>query len=168
MDTCIGRIALELDAVIRILRMLLMEDVFPAIIPIYKVRSVHTSLESGSLCILLSWSSCYFSGTRFTFISGLSCWQKLHIVRVYDFMLFLWIERLFMVLDDSFCNFAGIFFFVVRDCLLWVRVRYKSIWASKCSSTLMSAWRSKNYKIFITCLTATVELSWESLKKLSL
>ena len=123
----VGRPASKRQCVVRILGMLLMEDIILAVVPVRKTGVVAGGLGDGlgrfDYLIDLRCGSLAFLATEL----GLVGCRQVHIVRVDDLAFFLEIEGLLVVLHVRLGQLAVVILLVVRIQSLRIRVPDKPV-----------------------------------------
>ena len=140
---------IERQRVVRVLRVLLVEDIILAVIPIGEWSTIRTRLLDRPRWLN---NLIHFTRGSFSFLSAelsfIRC-GKVHSVWIDNLALLFQIESLFMRLDLSLHQFAVIILAIVREERFWIRIFNKSISAAghPCALTLVASWQLINYKM---------------------
>ena len=140
----VSRTTIERKRVVRVLWVLLMEDVILAVVPVGEGGMVGACLLDGLRGLhnftLLGLGALSFLASE----PGLVRRDKVHGVRVDDLGFFLKVEGLLMALNLCLCKLAVVILTVVREQRFWVGVSDETISAASCTGTLITGWQTRN------------------------
>jgi hypothetical protein len=136
----VGRSSVEGQRVVRVLRVLLVEDIVPTVVPVGEGSVIRACLLGG-----LGRSSNFllFHLGLFTPLSlklSFVCCSQVHLVRVDDLALLLKVEGLLVAFDFSLGKFLCVVLSVVGEEGLRVGVADESISAASLSRSLVTGW----------------------------
>ena len=142
------RTAIERQRVVRVLRVLLVEDIIFAVVPVGERGVIRTGLlnRSGRLDNLINFSR--GSLALFPAELGLICCRKVHPVWVDNLALLFQIERLLVWLNLRLRQLAVVILAIVRKECLGVRIFHKSICATGHAGALIliPSWQRIDYE----------------------
>ena len=142
------RASIEWQRVVRVLRVLLVEDVVLAIVPVGERGVVRASLLNRSRWLDNLIHLPRGSLTLLPAELGFICCREVHSVRVDNLAFFLQVERLLVWLDLSLGQLAVVVLAIVREECLGVRIFHESIGAAGHTSALIliSSWQRIDYE----------------------
>lgn len=140
----VSRTTIEWKRVVRVLRVLLMEDVILSVVPVGEGGVVGARLLDGlgrlhNFTLLGLGALSFLAG-----VLGLVGRHKVHCVRIDDLGFLFQVKGLLMALDFCLGKLAVVILTVVREQRFWVGVSDETISAASCTSTLIAGWQTRN------------------------
>ena len=127
---CVRRAALERQRIIRILRVLLVEHIVSAIVPVYKALGVAARLLDGLGGFAYDWWLWNCCRALLSLVRIFIGSREVHFMGIYYLRLLLHVESILVVLDLRLLVLVAVVLFVVREYVLGIGIADESVGAS--------------------------------------